>query len=110
MDRPPHDTSPRSATGSRPRARPSRSTDAKHQRPSANRTGQTVMAELLPSRFEIPGEVQRPRSRGRREANTGVPIGPGRAAGLKARLPVGPADENLRKALRAKTRDTPCEH
>ena len=64
------------------------------------------MAELAPIRFEIPGEVERPRSRGRGEANTVVPIDRARPEWLKVRLPMGPEYENLRKLMRAKLKKT----
>ena len=67
------------------------------------------MAELAPIRFEIPGEVERPRSRGRGEANTVVPIDRARPGWLKVRLPMGPEYENLRKLMRAKSLHTVCE-
>ncbi|TMG52749.1 MAG: lipoyl synthase [Chloroflexi bacterium] len=67
------------------------------------------MAELAPIRFEIPGEVERPRSRGRGQANTVVPIDRARPEWLKVRLPMGPEYENLRKLMRAKSLHTVCE-
>lgn len=45
------------------------------------------MAELTPIRFEVPGEVERPRSRGRGTSNTVVPIDRARPDWLKVRLP-----------------------
>jgi lipoyl synthase len=67
------------------------------------------VADLAPIRFEIPGEVERPRSRGRGEANTVVPIDRARPEWLKVRLPMGPEYENLRKLMRAKSLHTVCE-
>src|SRR5712692_8806138 len=67
------------------------------------------MAELAPIRFEIPGEVERPRSRGRGQANAVVPIDRARPEWLKVRLPMGPEYENLRKLMRAKSLHTVCE-
>ena len=67
------------------------------------------MADLAPIRFEIPGEVERPRSRGRGEVNTVVPIDRARPEWLRVRLPMGPEYENLRKLMRAKSLHTVCE-
>jgi lipoic acid synthetase len=67
------------------------------------------VADLVPIRFEIPGEVERPRSRGRGEPNTAVPIDRQRPEWLKVRLPVGPQVEQLRRLMRAKSLHTVCE-
>ena len=67
------------------------------------------MSELAPIRFEIPGEVERPRSRGRGDANTVVPIDRARPDWLKVRLPTGPTYENLRRLMRTKELHTVCE-
>ena len=67
------------------------------------------MAELAPIKFEIPGEIERPRSRGRSEANTSVPIDRSRPAWLKVRLPTGPQVEQLRTLMRSKDLHTVCE-
>ena len=67
------------------------------------------MAELAPIVFEIPGEVERPRSRGRGAANTVVPIDRARPEWLKVRLPTGPTYENLRRLMRSKELHTVCE-
>ena len=67
------------------------------------------MAELAPIRFETPGEVERPRSRGRGQANTVVPIDRARPEWLKVRLPMGPEYEKLRRLMRAKELHTVCE-
>ena len=67
------------------------------------------MAELAPIVFEIPGEVERPRSRGRGAANTVVPIDRARPDWLKVRLPTGPTYENLRRLMRTKKLHTVCE-
>ncbi len=67
------------------------------------------MAELAPIVFEIPGEVERPRSRGRGASNTVVPIDRSRPEWLKVRLPTGPTYENLRKLMRSKELHTVCE-
>src|SRR2546428_8385193 len=48
-----------------------------------------LVAELAPIVFEIPGDIERPRSRGRGVANTVVPIDRSPPAWLKARLPTG---------------------
>ena len=65
--------------------------------------------ELTPIKFEIPGEIERPRSRGRGEANTSVPIDRSRPAWLKVRLPTGPQVEQLRTLMRSKDLHTVCE-
>lgn len=67
------------------------------------------MAELAPIKFEIPGEIERPRSRGRGAANTVVPIDRARPEWLKVRLPMGPEFENLRRLMRSKSLHTVCE-
>ncbi len=67
------------------------------------------MAELAPIRFEMPGEVERPRSRGRSDVNTVVPIDRSRPAWLKVRLPSGPQVEQLRALMRSKELHTVCE-
>jgi lipoic acid synthetase len=67
------------------------------------------MAELAPIAFEIPGDVERPRSRGRGAANTVVPIDRARPEWLKVRLPMGPEYEKLRRLMRAKSLHTVCE-
>jgi lipoic acid synthetase len=67
------------------------------------------MAELAPIVFEIPGEVERPRSRGRGASNTVVPIDRARPDWLKVRLPTGPTYENLRRLMRSKQLHTVCE-
>jgi lipoic acid synthetase len=67
------------------------------------------VAELAPIIFEIPGEVERPRSRGRGASNTVVPIDHARPDWLKVRLPTGPAYENLRRLMRSKELHTVCE-
>src|ERR671936_807977 len=67
------------------------------------------MAELAPIVFEIPCEVERPRSRGRGAANTIVPIDRARPEWLKVRLPTGPTYENLRRLMRLKELHTVCE-
>ena len=66
-------------------------------------------SDLVPIKFEIPGEVERPRSRGRGQANTSVPIDRARPEWLKVRLPMGPQYENLRRLMRAKSLHTVCE-
>jgi lipoic acid synthetase len=65
--------------------------------------------ELAPIIFEIPGEVERPRSRGRGTPNTAVPIDRARPDWLKVRLPTGPTYENLRRLMRSKELHTVCE-
>jgi lipoic acid synthetase len=67
------------------------------------------VAELAPIKFEMPGEVERPRSRGRGVANTVVPIDRARPEWLKVRLPMGPEYENLRRLMRSKSLHTVCE-
>lgn len=67
------------------------------------------MAELAPIKFEIPGEVERPRTRGRGAPNTSVPIDRRRPEWLKVRLPMGPQVEELRRLMRAKSLHTVCE-
>ena len=67
------------------------------------------MAELAPIVFEVPGEVERPRSRGRGHANEVVPIDRSRPEWLKVRLPTGPTYENLRRLMRIKELHTVCE-
>jgi lipoic acid synthetase len=67
------------------------------------------VAELAPIIFEIPGEVERPRSRGRGASNTSVPIDHARPEWLKVRLPTGPTYENLRRLMRSKELHTVCE-
>ena len=67
------------------------------------------MAELAPIVFEMPGDVERPRSRGRGQANTVVPIDRARPEWLKVRLPTGPTYENLRRLMRSKDLHTVCE-
>ena len=67
------------------------------------------MAELAPIVFEMPGEVERPRSRGRGASNTAVPIDRSRPEWLKVPLPTGPTYENLRRLMRSKELHTVCE-
>jgi len=67
------------------------------------------MAELVPIAFEIPGEVERPRSRGRNAVNERVPIDRSRPDWLKVRLPMGPQVEELRRLMRSKSLHTVCE-
>jgi len=67
------------------------------------------VAELAPIVFEMPGEVERPRSRGRGASNTAVPIDRSRPEWLKVRLPTGPTYENLRRLMRSKELHTVCE-
>ena len=67
------------------------------------------MAELVPIAFDVPGGVERPRARGRGQANTAVPIDRARPAWLKVRLPTGPAHEELRRLMRSKSLHTVCE-
>ena len=67
------------------------------------------MAELVPIAFEVPGEVERPRSRGRSAANERVPIDRARPEWLKVRLPMGPQVEELRRLMRSKSLHTVCE-
>ena len=58
------------------------------------------MTDLVPISFEIPGEVERPRSRGHGTPNTSVPIDRQRPEWLKVRLPMGPQVEELRRSER----------
>jgi lipoic acid synthetase len=67
------------------------------------------VAELVPITFEIPGEVERPRSRGRSAVNERVPIDRSRPEWLKVRLPMGPQVEELRRLMRSKSLHTVCE-
>jgi lipoyl synthase len=67
------------------------------------------VATLTPIRFDMPGDVERPRSRGRSAANAAVPIDRARPDWLKVRLPMGPEYENLRRLMRAKSLHTVCE-
>ena len=67
------------------------------------------MAELVPIVFEMPGDVERPRSRGRSAANERVPIDRARPEWLKVRLPMGPQVEDLRRLMRSKSLHTVCE-
>jgi lipoic acid synthetase len=67
------------------------------------------VAELAPIIFEMPGDVERPRSRGRGASNTAVPIDRARPDWLKVRLPTGPTYENLRRLMRSKELHTVCE-
>ena len=67
------------------------------------------MAELVPITFEMPGEVERPRSRGRGAVNERVPIDRSRPEWLKVRLPMGPQVEELRRLMRSKSLHTVCE-
>ena len=67
------------------------------------------MADLAPIRFEVPGAVERPRSRGRGASNTVVPIDHSRPEWLKVRLPSGPTYEGLRRLMRSKELHTVCE-
>ena len=67
------------------------------------------MAELVPITFEMPGEVERPRSRGRSAVNERVPIDRSRPDWLKVRLPMGPQVEELRRLMRSKSLHTVCE-
>jgi len=57
----------------------------------------------------MPGEVERPRSRGRSDVNAAVPIDRARPAWLKVRLPSGPQVEQLRALMRSKELHTVCE-
>ena len=66
-------------------------------------------ARLAPIAFEVPGDVERPRSRGRGAANVVVPLDRARPEWLKVRLPMGPEYENLRRLMRAKSLHTVCE-
>ena len=67
------------------------------------------MAELVPITFDMPGEIERPRSRGRSIANERVPIDRSRPDWLKVRLPMGPQVEELRRLMRSKSLHTVCE-
>ena len=67
------------------------------------------MAGFVPITFEVPGEIERPRARGRGDANRSVPIDTARPEWLKVRLPVGPQVERLRELMRSKTLHTVCE-
>ncbi len=67
------------------------------------------MADLVPIAFEVPGSVERPRSRGRGRSNTAVPIDRRRPDWLKVRLPTGPTYESLRRLMRTKELHTVCE-
>ena len=67
------------------------------------------MAELVPIAFEMPGEIERPRSRGRSAVNERVPIDHARPDWLKVRLPMGPQVEDLRRLMRSKSLHTVCE-
>lgn len=68
-----------------------------------------MSGDLVPITFDLPGEVERPRSRGRGAANVAVPIDHARPPWLKVRLPSGPAYEDLRRLMRAKSLNTVCE-
>jgi lipoyl synthase len=67
------------------------------------------VADLVPIAFDVPGEVERPRSRGRGAPNTSVPIDLKRPDWLKVRLPMGPQVEELRRLMRSKSLHTVCE-
>jgi lipoic acid synthetase len=67
------------------------------------------VAELVPITFEMPGDVERPRSRGRSTVNERVPIDRSRPEWLKVRLPMGPQVEELRRLMRSKSLHTVCE-
>ena len=67
------------------------------------------MTGLVPIAFETPGEVERPRSRGRSAVNERVPIDRARPEWLKVRLPMGPQVEELRRLMRSKALHTVCE-
>jgi len=67
------------------------------------------MAELVPITFEMPGDVERPRSRGRSAVNERVPIDHARPEWLKVRLPMGPQVEELRRLMRSKSLPAVCE-
>ena len=67
------------------------------------------MADLVPIVFEQPGEVERPRSRGRGPVNRSVPVDRARPAWLRVRLPTGPTYEHLRTLMRSKELHTVCE-
>ncbi|MSQ36804.1 MAG: lipoyl synthase [Chloroflexi bacterium] len=68
-----------------------------------------MTGDLVPIAFDLPGEVERPRSRGRGGANRSVPIDHARPPWLKVRLPSGPAYEELRRLMRSKSLNTVCE-
>src|SRR4030081_2838574 len=68
-----------------------------------------MAAELVLTAFEMPGEVERPRSRGGSAANERVPIDRARPEWLKVRLPMGPQVEELRRLMRSKSLHTGCE-
>ncbi|MBM4420618.1 MAG: lipoyl synthase [Chloroflexi bacterium] len=63
----------------------------------------------VPIRFEMPGDIERPRARGRGQSNTAVPIDRARPDWLRVRLPTGPAFERLQGLMRAKSLHTVCE-
>ena len=65
--------------------------------------------EVAPIRFEMPGDVERPRARGRADANAHVPIDRARPEWLKVRLPTGPQVEELRRLMRSTELHTVCE-
>jgi lipoic acid synthetase len=67
-----------------------------------------AQAELVPISFD-PDAPLRPKSFGRSAANEAVPIDLRRPDWLKARLPVGPTYENLKRLMRSKTLHTVCE-
>lgn len=67
------------------------------------------MEDLVPIAFEMPGEIERPRSRGRSAVNERVPIDRSRPDWLKVRLPMGPQVEDLRRLMRSKSLHTVCE-
>src|SRR5437588_1074954 len=67
------------------------------------------MAELAPIKFEMPGEVERPRSRGRSPVNERGRLDRARPEWLKVRLPMGPQVEELRRLMRSKSLHTVCE-
>src|ERR687888_349317 len=96
--------------GPRPRASwPRCASGCRTWRPRRRCTSAMAIEKLAPIRFEMPGEVERPRSRGRSAANTVVPIDRARPDWLKVRLPTGPAYENLRRLMRTKSLHTVCE-
>src|SRR5262249_34494179 len=68
-----------------------------------------LVADLVPISFEIPGDVGRPRARGRGAANGGGPIDRQRPEWVKGRPPMGPQGEERRRRLRAKALPTVCE-
>ncbi len=68
-----------------------------------------MTSQTVPIAFDIPGEVERPRSRGRGAPNAGVPIDRQRPEWLKVRLPMGPQVEELRRLMRSKELHTVCE-